>query len=73
MNKSPFIGSKEYFPGIGRIPFEGKGSDNPLAFKVYEADKRIGGKTMAEHLRFAVCYWHTFCNCLLYTSPSPRD
>ncbi|MDR6841147.1 xylose isomerase, partial [Pseudoxanthomonas sacheonensis] len=31
MNKSPFIGSKEYFPGIGRIPFEGKGSDNPLA------------------------------------------
>ena len=57
-----FIGNHEYFPGIGRIPFEGRGSDNPLAFKVYDADKVIGGKTMREHLRFAVCYWHTFCN-----------
>jgi len=57
-----FIGAKEYFPGIGTIPFEGPGSDNPLAFKVYDAGKKIGGKTMREHLRFAVCYWHTFCN-----------
>ncbi|MEF9979142.1 MAG: xylose isomerase, partial [Thermomonas sp.] len=57
-----FIGNREYFPGIGRIPFEGKGSDNPLAFKIYDANKVIGGKTMREHLRFAVCYWHTFCN-----------
>ena len=57
-----FIGNREYFPGIGQIPFEGKGSDNPLAFKVYDANKVIGGKTMREHLRFAVCYWHTFCN-----------
>ncbi|MET0289569.1 MAG: xylose isomerase [Pseudoxanthomonas sp.] len=55
------IGAKEYFPGIGSIPFEGTGSDNPLAFKVYDADKTLGGKTMAEHLRFAVCYWHSFC------------
>lgn len=57
-----FIGAKEYFPGIGKIPYEGAASDNPLAFKVYDADKTIGGKTMREHLRFAVCYWHTFCN-----------
>lgn len=57
-----FIGNREYFPGIDQIPFEGRGSDNPLAFKVYDADKMIGGKTMREHLRFAVCYWHTFCN-----------
>ena len=57
-----FIGAKEYFPGIGRIPYEGIGSDNPLAFKHYDADKLVGGKTMREHLRFAVCYWHTFCN-----------
>ncbi len=57
-----FIGQREYFPGIGTIPFEGRTSDNPLAFKVYEANRRIGGKTMAEHLRFAVCYWHTFTN-----------
>ena len=62
MSTQPFIGAKEYFPGIGRIPFEGKGSDNPLAFKVYDAHRVIGGKTMQEHLRFAVCYWHTFCN-----------
>jgi xylose isomerase len=55
-------GSREYFPGIGRIPFEGVGSDNPLAFKHYDANRRIGDKTMAEHLRFAVCYWHSFCN-----------
>ena len=59
---NPFIGNREYFPGIGQIPFEGRGSDNPLAFKIYDADKVIGGKTMREHLRFAVCYWHTFCN-----------
>ncbi|MDH5830633.1 xylose isomerase [Luteimonas sp. M1R5S18] len=57
-----FIGAKEYFPGIGKIPYEGAASENPLAFKVYDAEKKIGGKTMREHLRFAVCYWHTFCN-----------
>jgi len=56
-----FIGDTEFFKGIPQIPFEGPGSDNPLAFKFYDAEKMIGGKTMAEHLRFAVCYWHTFC------------
>jgi len=61
MSTSVYIGAKEYFPGIGRIPFEGRDSDNPLAYKVYDADKRVGGKTMAEHLRFAVAYWHSFC------------
>jgi len=59
---TPFIGKREFFPGIMRIPFEGAGSDNPLAFKHYDAKRKIGGKTMAEHLRFAVCYWHTFGN-----------
>lgn len=50
-----------YFPEVSeRIPFEGPNSTNPLAFKRYDANKVIGGKTMAEHLRFAVCYWHTF-------------
>jgi xylose isomerase len=62
MSSTPFIGKREYFPGIGRIPYEGMGSDNPLAFKVYDAGRRIGSKTMAEHLRFAVCYWHSFTN-----------
>ena len=56
------LGEKEYFPGIGRIPFEGKGSKNPLAYKYYNADQEVAGKTMAEHFRFAVAYWHTFCN-----------
>ena len=56
------LGAKEFFPGIAKIPFEGPGSDNPLAFKWYEADRKVGGKTMKEYLRYAVCYWHTFCN-----------
>jgi xylose isomerase len=56
-----FTGNKEYFPGIGKIKFEGKGSDNPLAFRFYDENKKIGGKTMKEHLRFAIAYWHTFC------------
>jgi len=59
---SPFIADKEYFPGIGRIAYEGPDSDNPLAFKVYDANRKIGDKTMAEHLKFAACYWHTFTN-----------
>ncbi|HRW28428.1 MAG TPA: xylose isomerase [Emcibacteraceae bacterium] len=58
---SIFIGEKEYFSGISKIGYEGPLSDNPLAFKFYDANKKIGSKTMAEHLRFAVCYWHTFC------------
>ncbi|MEH6583761.1 MAG: xylose isomerase [Halioglobus sp.] len=56
-----FTGDTEYFPEINKIPFEGKGSDNPLAFKFYDASKMVGGKSMEEHLRFAACYWHTFC------------
>jgi xylose isomerase len=55
-------GKKEYFKGIGKIPFEGKDSRNPLAFRYYEADRKVGRKTMSEHLRFAVAYWHSFCN-----------
>ncbi|MCS3808679.1 xylose isomerase [Xanthomonas sp. 4461] len=61
MSNTVYIGAKEYFPGIGKIGFEGRDSDNPLAFKVYDANKQIGDKTMAEHLRFAVAYWHSFC------------
>jgi xylose isomerase len=51
----------DYFPEVkNKIQFEGKKSKNPLAFKFYEEDKKIMGKTMKEHLRFAVAYWHTF-------------
>ena len=51
---------KAYFPGIKKIQFEGPDSRNPFAFKHYKADEMINGKSMADHLRFAVCYWHTF-------------
>lgn len=61
MSARPWIGSREYFPGIPRIEYEGPESDNPLAFKAYDADRVVGNKTMRDHLRFAICYWHTFC------------
>ena len=61
MSRSVFIGEREYFPGIGQIQYEGRESDNPLAFKAYEPARVVAGKTMEEHLRFAACYWHSFC------------
>ncbi|MBX2894111.1 MAG: xylose isomerase [Cyclobacteriaceae bacterium] len=54
-------GKQEYFKGIRAIKYEGKDSDNPLAFKFYNPNKKVGRKTMQEHLRFAISYWHTFC------------
>ncbi len=56
-----FKGNREYFPGIGKIGYEGPGSDNPLAFKFYDEKKVIGGKSMKDHMRFAIAYWHSFC------------
>ena len=56
-----FIGNREYFPGIGKIKFEGKESRNPLAFKWYDENYVINGKTMKDYMRFAIAYWHTFC------------
>lgn len=50
-----------FFKNVEKIKFEGQDSDNPLAFRFYDPDKVVMGKTMAEHLRFSVCYWHTFC------------
>ncbi|MBT8237600.1 MAG: xylose isomerase [Croceitalea sp.] len=55
------LGDKEYFKGIGAIPYEGKDSDNPLAYKFYNADQLVAGKTMREHFKFAMAYWHTLC------------
>ncbi len=55
------IGSKEYFPGIGKIKYEGRESKNPLAFKFYDENKVVAGKTMKDHFRFAMAYWHTLC------------
>src|SRR5438045_9568814 len=52
------------FAQIPKIPFEGPKSKNPLAFKHYNADEIVEGKTMRDHLRFSVVYWHTFRNRL---------
>lgn len=55
------LGYREFFPGIGKIKFEGRTSTNPLAFKFYDETKIVAGKSMKDHLRFAMAYWHTFC------------
>ena len=52
---------KEYFPGIGKIKFEGKDSKNPMAYRYYDAEKVILGKPMKEWLKFAMAWWHTLC------------
>jgi len=54
-------GNKEFFKGISQVKFEGQGSDNPLAFRWYNENQVVAGKTMKEHLRFACAYWHSFC------------
>ena len=53
-----------YFPKIKKIRYEGPDSKNPLAFKWYNEDEVVAGKTMKDHLRFSVVYWHTFRNPL---------
>jgi xylose isomerase len=53
-------GEKEFFKGIGQVKFEGLESDNPLAFRWYDENRVIAGKTMKDHLRFAGAYWHSF-------------
>lgn len=58
------MSQKEAFPDIKKIAYEGRDSRNPLAFKHYNADEVIDGKSMKDHLRFAVVYWHTFRNPL---------
>lgn len=54
-------GQKEYFPQIGKIEYEGPESRNPLAFRWYDENAVVRGKSMKETLRFAAAYWHTFC------------
>ena len=50
----------EFFDGVGRVRFEGPDTDNPFAFRYYDADRVVLGKPMSEQLRMAVCYWHSF-------------
>ena len=51
---------KAHFPAIKSIPFEGPKSTNPLAFKYYDPNEMIGGKSMKDHMRFSIAYWHSF-------------
>jgi xylose isomerase len=55
------VGNIEYYKGIGDIKYEGKDSTNPFSFKYYNPNKIIAGKTLKEHFRFAIAYWHSFC------------
>ena len=55
------MATKEYFPGIGKIKFEGKESMNPMAFRYYDAEKAVMGKKMKDWLKFAMAWWHTLC------------
>ncbi|MFT4204976.1 MAG: xylose isomerase [Chitinophagaceae bacterium] len=55
------LGEKEYFKGIGQIAYEGPESQNPLAFRWYDAERIVAGKTMRDWMRFAGAYWHSFC------------
>jgi xylose isomerase len=55
------IGKTEFFPSVKKIVYEGKESKNPLAFKYYDPGQMVAGKTMKEHLRFSLAYWHTLC------------
>ncbi len=54
----------EFFPGVPKIQYGGPRSRNPLEFKHYNPDEMVGGKSMRDHLRFSVVYWHTFANPL---------
>ena len=56
------LGQKEYFKGLGQVKYEGPESDNPLAFRWYDENKVVAGKSLKEHLRFACAYWHSFVN-----------
>lgn len=55
------LGETEYFKGIDRIRYEGPETDNPLAYRFYDENRVVAGKTMREHFKFAVAYWHTLC------------
>ncbi len=55
------MATKEFFPGIGKIPFEGKDSRNPMAFRYYDAEKVVLGKKMKDWFKFAMAWWHTLC------------
>lgn len=63
LNMFPFMegeANMQYFPEVGKIPYEGPSSKNPLAYRYYNENEMIEGKSMKDHLRLSVVYWHTF-------------
>lgn len=56
------VQTSEFFPEIGKINYEGRESDHIFSYKFYDESRLVGNKTMKDHLRFAVAYWHSFCN-----------
>jgi xylose isomerase len=56
-----YKGKNEAYPGIGKIEYEGKNSKNPLAFRWYNPSEVVAGKSMKDHLRFAVAFWPSIC------------
>lgn len=59
---SVLLGNKEFFKGIGQVKYEGPESDNPLAFRWYDENKVVAGKTLKDHFKFSCAYWHSFVN-----------
>ena len=55
------MAQKEFFPGIGKIKFEGVNSKNPLSFRYYDPEKVVNGKKMKDWFKFAMAWWHTLC------------
>lgn len=55
-------GKQEYFKGIKQIKYKGKRSKDPLAFRYYNPEEKVAGKSMRKHFKFAMAYWHTMCN-----------
>lgn len=56
------LGSREYFKGIGQVKYEGPTSDNPLAFRWYDEERLVAGKSLKDHFKFSCAYWHSFVN-----------
>ena len=59
---SVLTGETEFFKGVNQIKYEGPQSDNPMAFRWYDKNKIVAGKTMKDYLKFSCAYWHSFCN-----------
>src|SRR5690625_6273805 len=56
------MSKNEYFPTVKKIEYKGPDSRDPLSFAYYDENQVVAGKTMKDHFRFAIAYWHSFCN-----------